>query len=143
MVSSIKVNPYKEAKQYNLGNSIVKGNFPKHENLKGISIFKFTNFLSCVLVLSVLSSMISYSMIISKENALALIHNKTNEVNFDNLELQNKVDYAKSFYNINNKIAKVNFLKKADNILEVKGTNSIPVTVKDKDNVEIKPISGY
>lgn len=144
MVSSIKTNSYKKAnQQYNAQNPIVMGDFPKYNNAREVSLFKFNRFLSSLLVLSALISMVSYSMVVAKENVLTGIHNKTNDLNLENIELQNRVDNAKSFYTINDRVASVNFLTKPESVMEVKSTNLIPVIEKNKNNIEIQPVSGY
>lgn len=143
MVSSIKAAAYKKVKQSPMQNPIIRADFPVYEDVKQLPVFKFNRFLSCVLVLSVFVSVVSYSMVIAKENAIVAYHNKANEVNYDNIELKNKVDYAKSFYNVNNKVTKINFLRKADKVLEVKAIASNPVVVNNSDKVEVQPISGY
>jgi hypothetical protein len=145
MVSSMKTNTYRKdyQYQYNDKDSLIQAQFPRHESFKEIAIFRFNRFLGYVLILSTIASMISYSVVAAKENTLAKIHSKTNDINFENIELQNKVDYARSFYNINNKVAGVNFLKKPDTIMEVKGSNVNPVIVEEKDKAEVKPVSGY
>jgi len=144
MVSSIKANTNKKVNQYNDIDSLVKGNFPRHENFRELAVFRFNRFLGHLLIVSIIASMISYSMVVAKENSLSSIHNKTSDLNFENIELQNKVDYVKSFNNINNKVASVNFLKKPDAVMEVNGSLVNPVTVKNVNKIEtIKPISGY
>jgi hypothetical protein len=143
MVSSIKNVAYKKAKQSPMQNPIIRADFPVYEDVRQLPVFKFNRFLSCVLGVSVLISVVSYSMVIAKENAIISYHNKANEVNFDNIELQNRVDYARSFYNVNEKITKINFLKKPDKVLEVKAVTPNPVIVSKSDKVEIQPISGY
>ncbi|MFH0702143.1 MAG: hypothetical protein V2B14_01205 [bacterium] len=143
MVSSIKSFNHRKVKQTATRNSIIKGDFPVNENLRELAIFKFNRFLSFFLVLTILAAMISYSMVIAKESILTKIHKKTNEVNFENIELQNKVDYAKSLYNINDKITKINFLKKADKVLEVKASSLGSVVEKNIDKIELQPILGY
>ena len=143
MVSSIKINTYKNNEQYNAQNAIVQGDFPKYDNLRELSLYRFNRLLSFLLIGSVIASMVSYSMVVAKENTLAVIHSKTNEVNFENLELQNKVDQVKSFNTINNRIAMVDFLKKPDTVMEVKSINTAPVIEKRKTNIEIQPIPGY
>lgn len=144
MVSSIKSDINKKNKIYNSAqNPIVRGEFPRHDNLREVALFRFNRFLSTMLVLSAVASMVSYSMVVAKENSLTSVHNSTNEINFENIELQNKVDYARSFYNINNKVARVNFLKKAETVLEVKSVSTAPIMEKNKENLEIQAVAGY
>jgi hypothetical protein len=139
----MKTNTYKKVKQYNDKDSLIQAQFPRHENFRELAIFRFNRFLGYVLILSTIASIVSYSMVAARENTLAKIHSKTNDINFENIELQNKVDYARSFYNINNKVAGVNFLKKPDAVMEVKGSTVSPVVVEKKDKVDVKPVSGY
>jgi len=141
MVSSVRT--YKKASQYSEANPIIRGHFPKNQNSKEIAIFRLNRFLGCVLALSMAASMVSYTMVIAKESTLADIHTKTNDINFENIELQNKADYAKSFYNINDKIVKAHYLQKADSVLEVNGKNTTPVAVNNKEEIKVQPVSGY
>ena len=54
--------------------------------------------------------MVSYSMVVAKENTvLPICIIKPTMLNFENIDLQNKVDYVKSFNNINDKVVKVEF----------------------------------
>jgi len=143
MVSSMKTAAYKKVKQSPMQNPIIRADFPVYEDVKQLPVFKFNRLLSCVLGVSILISIVSYSMVIAKENAIIAYHNKANDVNYDNIELQNKVDSARSFYNVNEKITKINFLKKPDKVLEVKAITPSPVVVNKSDKVEVQPISGY
>jgi len=143
MVLSIKAATYEKHKQSPMQNPIIRADFPIYEDVKQLPVFKFNRFLSCLLGVSILVSVVSYSFVIAKENSLIAYHNKANDVNYDNIELQNKVDYARSFYNVNEKIAKINFLKKPDKVLEVKAVPPTPVIVSNSDKVEIQAISGY
>ncbi len=63
--------------------------------------------------------------VISRESVVQNIHTKTNKIYYENIELQNKVDNLRSFYAIDNKVSKINFLKKADKVIEVKAVNNI------------------
>ena len=144
MVSSMKQSIYRNIKPATVHSPVVEGNFPAYEDIKELSIFKFNRFLSLVLVLSVVISMVSYSMVVAKEEVIISVHNDTNDLNFENVELQNKVDNARSFYNINDKIAKISFLQKADKILEVNASVLPPVVkAEDTNKVKVVPVSGF
>lgn len=145
MISPTKTASDKKNNNKNYNQSpIVKGKFPRFKHAKNQSLFKFNFFLSSSLLIAIITSMISYSIVIAKENHIIAIHNKTNDLNYENIELQNQVDYARSFYNINNKVAKVSFLKKADKVIEVKPVTSLIPTIQEtKDEGKIKTVSGY
>lgn len=143
MVSSLKYNTYKKAKDSYAQNPIVRGDFPIYEDIKELPVFKFNRFLSSLVLTALVVSMVSYSMVAAKESAVSAIHSKTNEINYENIDLQNKVELAKSLNNINNKIQKVDYLKKADKVLEVKAFATTPIVKKDLDKTKIQPVSGY
>lgn len=147
MVSSVRSIAYKHNNNINnapVHNPIVRGNFTaQNENLKELSIFRFNRFLSFSLLATIVISMISYSIVVAKENQIIAAHNRTNEISYENIELQNKVDYARSYYNVNDKVSKVSFLQKPEKVLEV---NAVPANIvigKNKEITEIKPIAGY
>lgn len=143
MVSSVKTVEYRSVQRQNIDNPILKGDFKRNISSKVGIAFKLNNFLCSMLVVSIVVSMVSYSMVAAKETQVSSVHSDTNELNFENIELQNRVDHARSFYNINNKIAKVDFLKKPDNVIEVKADIPLPSLKKEKEEIKVQPISGY
>lgn len=144
MVSSLKTINNKKYKHEYTHNPMVKGNFPKHEkNLSELSLFMLNRFLSFSLVIAVFLTMISYFLVVSKEKAVISVHNSTNEINMQNIELQNQVEQAKSYYNINHKVSQVDFLKKPDKVLEVKALAQASQKKKVIERLEIKPVSGF
>jgi hypothetical protein len=143
MVSSLKSAAYKKINPEIKQDTIVKGNFPVYEDFRNLAIFKFNRLLSFSLAGCILVTMVSYSMVVAKENQIAQVHSKTNEINFENIDLQNKVDYVKSFYNVNDKIAKISFLKKADKIIEVEAASA---SLKKNNNdlkIDVRPVPGF
>ena len=143
MVSSIKSVQYKKVRESYQQNPVIKGDFPVYHDAKELPVFKFNRFLSSVLVISAIASMISYSMVIAKENTVTHMHNTTNEINLENIELQTKLDYARSFGNINENSIKNSDLKKADRILEVKAPTSIPIVSSKINETNIQHVSGF
>ncbi len=143
MVSSLKTAAYRKINPEVKQDTLVKGNFPIYEDFRNLAIFKFNRLLSFALAICILISMVSYSMVVAKENQIAQMHSKTNEINYENLDLQNKVDYVKSFYNVNDKITKISFLKKAEKIIEVQASSS---ALKKNDNdlkIDVRPVPGF
>lgn len=144
MVSSLKTIQTKRPKQLYTQNPMIKGDFPSQKkNLGELSVFMLNRFLGVSLIVTILASMMSYFLVVSKENAVISIHNKTNELNMENIELQNKVEQAKSYYNINYKVSKVDFLKKPDKIMEVTALASVPEKKKTTERLESKPVLGF
>lgn len=143
MVSSMKSAVNRKVNYNAVQTPIIEGHFPSHVNYRELQVFKFNRFLSFALGITILVSMISYSMVVAKESAVITAHNRTHEINFENIELQNKVDHTKSFYNMNEKIAKIGFLKKADKVLEVKESALILNLNQNADKISVKSIPGY
>ena len=54
-----------------------------------------------------------------KEVQLNQISRATLELNYENDELQNKVDSLQSYYNIDKAVSKTNFLQRAKQVVEV------------------------
>ncbi|MEI7473761.1 MAG: hypothetical protein WCK67_03190 [bacterium] len=144
MVSSLKTAQNKKIKQTYSQNPMIKGEFPSYENNLGeLSILNLNRVLGASLFIAILVSMVSYFLVVAQENSIITVHKDTNELNMENIELQNKVEQAKSYYNINYKVSKVNFLKKPDKIMEVNAIASVPEKKKAIERLEVKPVSGF
>lgn len=113
---------------------VIKGDFSSYRiNYKELRIYKFNKFFAFCLLILVFLSMASYFAVILREIVVQDIHTKTTRIYYENIDLQNKVDNLKSFYAIDNKVSKINFLKKADKVIEVKAINN--VAQKTKNNL--------
>lgn len=143
MVSSIRTDNiiYKKAKQEH--NRIIAGDFANNNDFKALLILRLNGVLGFLLVASILVSMFSYSIVIAKENKLSSINTKTSELSYENLDLQNKVDNEKSLYTINKKASQINFLKKADRVMEVNGVEPAQLAKKASYKLEAQPVLGY
>ncbi len=135
-----------ESKKRNIcpSNSVIKGKFPGQASVyKKPAVLKLNSMLAVALIPAVIISMISYLGVIAKESKVKDLHLVTNKINYENIELQNKVDYLKSFYTIDDKVQKIDFLKKADRVLEVEKKNKIPVSASTRLTYDITAVPGY
>ena len=124
--------------------SIISRKFPPHSTIyKKPVVFKINIILAFILLTAIILAMISYMVVISKENSIKKFHFTTNKINYENIELQNKVDYLKSFYIINTKVQKIPFLKKADKVLEVKAKNKMPLFSPTRKKENITSVPGF
>lgn len=74
----------------------------------------------CILVLfAAISSFVSYTLVLSKEKELQLLHSKTVSKEMDNIYMRNNVEFTKSLYNVNKKAKSVNYLQKPLKIIEI------------------------
>jgi len=124
--------------------SIVSGNFPQKPSLyEKPAILKTNKILAFSLLMVVILSMTSYLFVLSKESRVKELHSATNKLNYENVELQNKVDYLKSFYVLDDKVQKIDFLKKPDQIIEVQSNTKTPIIVEKKKKFDITPVTGF
>ncbi len=124
--------------------SVIKGSFSSQSfTYPSPKIFKINSMLAFSLIIAIILSMISYMGVIAKDNEIEILHFSTNKINYENIELQNKVDYLKSFYSLDTKVKKINFLKKADKVMEVEKRNEVPIFSKTKKDFDVTSVPGY
>lgn len=105
---------------------VIKGDFSSSYKIdyRSLGVYKFNKFLAYCMLVLVIVLMGSYMAVVTREVVVKDIHTKTNKMYYENIDLQNRVDNLKSFYAIDNKVSKINFLKKADKVIEVKAVDS-------------------
>jgi len=133
----------KHQQNINHAADVIKANFPVYQSFKNIKLAKLNKFLSLVLASSMLFSFGMYSFVVLKQKHIEAIHDATKTINAENMEFQTKLDYLKSFANVNEKILADGNLQQPVKIIEVK--NKIPdidVKVSPKGK-EIGSMLGY
>ncbi len=124
--------------------NVVGGNFsPTKTVYEKPAILKANAVLSLCLLLVLILSMASYLFVVAKENKVKELHSVTNKINYENIELQNKVDYLKSFYVLDDKVQSIDFLEKPEHIIEVKSNIMAPVLIEKKKKFDITPVPGF
>ena len=124
--------------------SLIRGKFPAQVSIyPKPRILRVNSILFVALAAAVMFSMISYLAVTAKESSVKELHFSTNKINYENIELQNRVDYLKSFYAIDDKVQKIDFLKKADKVMEVEEKNSIPVFLDNRSFFNVTSVPGY
>lgn len=117
---------YKHQKNRLSKRPVIKGDFSSRKiNYKEPGIYKLNRTASLFLILFVILSIISYFCVLLRANVIKELHTETNKISYENIELQNKVDVLKSFYSIDTKVSKIDFLKKPDKVIEVSEGNVI------------------
>ncbi|MDD3594703.1 MAG: hypothetical protein PHX18_08780 [Candidatus Gastranaerophilales bacterium] len=74
-----------------------------------------------------------YSLVSLSENRLANLYTHISELNYENIELENKLENIKSFYSVENKVAANTTFDKAKKVIEVEMRD-----VKEKERVTFK-----
>ena len=75
--------------------------------------------LSFVLGILIFFSVLSYYFITSSEMKLNKLRKETLTINDENMELQNHLDYLKSYTNVNKRLQDQNIVKKATEVVEI------------------------
>lgn len=98
---------------------IISGYFLNEKSYKEMIIQRVNNFLYGILGFLVLFCVVCYYFVSCKEVQLNQISRETLELNYENDELQNKVDSLQSYYNIDKAVSKTNILERARQVVEV------------------------
>ena len=106
-------------KTYNQ-NPIIDGYFPKCKTYKEMAVARVNRTLCSILILFIMMSAVSYYFVTASEVTLNKYRKQTLTLNDENVELQNKLDYLKSYYNVDKAKQKKNLLHKPQNVIEVK-----------------------
>ncbi len=109
---------------------IISGYFNKYVIYKETVIAKVNSTLSFILFLLVLITVGSYYFTSLSEVRLNELRKEVIAINDDNIELQNKLDYLSSFYNVDRTIKNANLLQTAKLVMEVDATNN-----NDEENI--------
>ncbi len=123
-------------------NQIISGYFLNEKPYKEMIISRVNNFLYGLLGFLVLFCLVSYYFVSCKEVQLNQISRATLELNYENEELQNKVDSLQSYYNIDKAVSKTNILERAKQVVEVDAA-SLPNLNLNKKNKKHALIVSY
>lgn len=125
-VRDSKNNRYQQySVQYNSSvhqNPIIDGYFPTHKTYKEMAIARINRTLCVFLAFFIMLSAVSYYFVTANEITLNKYRKQTLALNDENVELQNKLDYLKSYYNVDKAMQKQHLLQKANNVIEVKAS---------------------
>ena len=84
-----------------------------------------------------------YSIVALSETKLANLHTKISDLNYENIELENKLENVKSYYSVDNKISNSADFEKAKNVLEL---NHVDVKIKPHHkpkNSNLNTVTGF
>ncbi|MEI8378067.1 MAG: hypothetical protein WCF95_05980 [bacterium] len=143
MANAKLANNYKVQNKPNNAADIINANFPVYRSLKNVRLANLNKFLSFVLASAMVFSFGMYSFVVSKQKQLETMHEATKAINNENLDLKTKLDYLKSFDNVNEKIMASGNLQQPVKIIEVNTRiPNINVKVQSKSK-EIGSMLGY
>lgn len=118
----------------NENNQIISGYFVNEKSYKEMVVQRVNTFLYCILGFLVLFCLISYYFVSCKEVQLNQISRETLELNYENDELQNKIDSLQSYYNIDKAVSRTNILERARHVVEVDAIALPDLNLNKKSN---------
>ena len=107
-------------------NPVIYGRFPKIINTKS-PIEKINKFLSSVLLLLVLLSLVSYYFVSDGQKTMNNLTREIVALNNENIELQNKIDNLHSFNRVDAIIQGHSTLDTAKKVIEIPAVNVVTV----------------
>ena len=122
---------------------IISGYFLEELPYKEMIIARFNNILYFILGTLVLFCLICYYFVSCKEVQLNKISKETLELNYENEELQNKVDSLQSYYNIDKAVSKSNILERAQKVVEVNAATLPNVNLNKTGKIKKAVVINY
>ena len=116
------------------GSQIISGYFLDEKPYKEMIIQRVNNFLYGVLGFLVIFCFICYYFVSCREMELNQISRETLEINYENDELQNKLDTLQSYYNIDKAVSKANILERARHVVEVDAIKLSDLKLNSRNN---------
>lgn len=125
-------------------NQIISGYFVKEKSYKELVIARVNSFLCALLGFLVLVCLVSYYFVTMGEVKLNQIRKETLALNYENEDLQNKLDNLQSFYNVDMAVARSNMLQRATKVVELSAAKLPSVRFENQDSAQKKAWSmGY
>jgi hypothetical protein len=135
VASNAVTNPAKHPESASSA-QIISGYFITEKSYKEMVIARVNTFLCCILALLVTTCLVSYYFVALGEIELNQIRKNTVALNYDNEDMQNKLDNLQSFYNVDRAVAKANVLQRAKKVVELSAV-SLPGINFDEDRSEL------
>lgn len=103
----------------NKQNPVISGYFVKEKSYKEIIISRINATLCGILAFLVLVCLVSYYFVVESEIKLRKITKETIALNYDNTDMQNKLDNLQSYSNVDMQVSKLNILQRAKQVIEL------------------------
>ena len=84
-----------------------------------------------------------YSIVAVSETRLANLHSQISELNYENIELENKLENVKSYYSVDTKVSSNAAFEKAKNVLEVDQVDARIIEHNEPINSNLNTVTGF
>lgn len=135
-----RIQPKKTGNQAAPQNQIISGYFVQEKSYKEMVIARINNFLCGILALLVMVCLVSYYFVINGEIQLNQIRKETLAINYDNEDMQHRLDILQSFSNVDRQVARTKILQTAKQVIELSAANLPNV---DLENKNVSPVPGW
>ena len=115
-------------------NPVISGYFVKEKSYRELVIARVNTFLCALLGFLVMVCLVSYYFVTMGEVSLNQIRKETLALNYENEDLQNKLDNLQSYYNVDMAVAKSNILQRATKVVELSAAQIPNVNFENRDN---------
>lgn len=122
---------------------IISGYFLNEKPYKEMVIQRVNNILYGILGLLVVFCLVCYYFVSCSEVQLKQISRETLELNYENDELQNKVDSLQSYYNIDKAVTKTNILERAKHVVEINEIDIPDLNLSNKSKKKKSLVISY
>ena len=84
-----------------------------------------------------------YSMVALSETRLANLHSEISDLNYENIDLENKLENVKSYYSVDTKVSSNASFEKAKNVIEVEQVNAKTVQHQEPQGSTLNTVTGF
>ena len=118
---ALNVRQFENIQKYRSLNekNVVGGHFKQYISRKEHAVAKVNKTLRTLLIVLIVITMTSYYFAVSSEVKLNKIRKEVIAISEENVDLQNKIDYLGSFYNVDKTVNSAKLLQTATEVLEV------------------------
>ena len=127
----------------NEDSQIISGYFLQEVPYKEMIIARINGFLYFILGFLVLFCLVCYYFVSCKEVQLNQISRETLELNYENEDLQNKLDSLQSYYNIDKAVSQTNILERAKQVVEVNAATLPNVNLNKTGKIKKAVVINY
>lgn len=84
-----------------------------------------------------------YSAVAISETRLANLHSQISELNYENIDLENKLENVKSYYSVDTKVSSNASFEKAKNVIEVEQIDAKAVEHQEPKGSNLNTVTGF
>lgn len=84
-----------------------------------------------------------YSLVSLSETRLANLHSEISDLNYENIDLENKLENVKSYYSVDTKVSSNASFEKAKNVIEVEQVDAKAVQHQEPKGSNLNTVTGF